>query len=95
MQRADGMSFGYIARLMNIRVFDGGTLEMRRERIRRLSDRLLFTRDPATRDSLLVRLHVEILGARRIRSAHEATLRPCCLEQEGQQTLSSLDSHPA
>ena len=40
-----------------------------RERIRRLSDRLLFIRDQSRRDDLREHLRSEILEARRLRTA--------------------------
>src|SRR5882672_5632296 len=70
---------------------DRGVLEVRRERIRRLSDRLLFTPDHESRDSLRLHLQVEIREARIIRQAHEPGLCPRCLEEQGQLTGPAAD----
>jgi hypothetical protein len=47
-----------------------------RERIRRLSDRLLFMRDQSRRDDLREHLRSEILEARRLRTAARREANP-------------------
>ena len=91
MHLSDGIRFADNHHPMDILPSDRGVLQTRRERIRRLSDRLLFTADHATRNSLLVHLRIEILEARIIRHAHEPAQCPRCLEEEGQLTENTAD----
>lgn len=80
---------------MNIAAFDREIPEVRetrRELIRSLSDRLLFTSDPAKRTSLLIHLRTEIAGARQMGNAHDPALCPRCLEQKGQRTEEASDA---
>lgn len=53
-----------------------GALGVRRERIRMLSDRLLFTRDGGKRDSLREQLHAEICQARMLGAARPPLVLP-------------------
>ena len=74
---------------MPIASVEEGVLDGCRERIRVLSDRLLFTRHGALRDSLRKQLAVEIRAARRLRK--DRVLCPRCLESRGKRSRTNLE----
>jgi uncharacterized protein with PIN domain len=84
MHLADGMLFGSLLHIMPIVLVDDGVLDVHRERIRILSDRLLFVRNRALRNSLRKQLETEIRAARRLRN--DPALCPRCLELRGTRT---------
>jgi len=86
---ADGMAFGYLLYTMPILSVEDGVLDGCRERIRVLSDRLLFARHSAIRDSLREQLQTEIEAARTVRN--DPTRCPRCLESRGERTETTPD----
>ena len=68
---------------------DDGVLDVHRERIRILSERLLFVRHGASRDALREQLETEIRAARRLRN--DPALCPRCLELHGKRTGTNLE----